>query len=107
MHRDMNQPSLAETLVSAQLRQNQRLERIDRTVDRQTLRKLAEGLYSARGESRPAYPPLVKVLLEQSYNPLKPAVRSGIERPIGLPLFVVGISMDMQTPLPVQGQRGP
>ena len=32
MHREMSQGSLVETLVSAKLGQNQRLERIDRAV---------------------------------------------------------------------------
>ena len=40
LHRDVNQTSLAGTLVSAKLRQNQRLERVERTVDRPTLGRL-------------------------------------------------------------------
>ncbi len=60
----MGQGSLAETLVSAKLGQNQRLERIDRAVAWDRLDKLVEGVYSAK-EGRPSYPPLmmVKVLL--------------------------------------------
>ena len=93
--------------MSAQLRQNQRLERIDRTVDRQTLRKLAEGLYSARGESRPAYPPLVKALLESRTTLSNPQLEAALNDQSAFRCSVVGISMGMQTPLPVQGQRGP
>ena len=56
----MGQGSLAETLVSAKLGQNQRLERIDRAVAWDRLDKLVEGVYSAK-EGRPSYPPLMMV----------------------------------------------
>ena len=86
MHREMSQGSLAETLVSAKLGQNQRLERIDRAVEWDRLEELVEGVYSAK-EGRPSYPPLMMVkvlLLEQWYKPLRPSDGRGIERPDGL-----------------------
>ena len=60
MHREMSQGSLAETLVSAKLGQNRRLERIDRAVAWDRLEELVEGVYSAK-EGRPSYPPLMMV----------------------------------------------
>ena len=64
MHRQMGQPSLAESLLPQALGRNERLERIGEEVDWERLVLLVEGVYSA-GEGRPSYPPLmmVKVLL--------------------------------------------
>ena len=66
MHREMGQPSLAESLLPQTLGRNDRLERIDEVVDWQRLGRLVNGVYSAR-EGRPSYPPvmMVKVLLLQ------------------------------------------
>ena len=70
MHRDMGQPSLAESLLPETLGNNQRLERIDDAVDWGRFGGLVAGVYSAC-EGRPSYPPLTMVkvlLLEQWYN---------------------------------------
>ena len=73
MNRDVNRTSLAETLVSAKLRQNQRLERVDRAVDRQSLGKLG------------------------------PSDGSGVGPQVGPSLFVRLGFKGTQTPPPLQG----
>ena len=64
MHRQMGQPSLAESLLPRTLGRNERLERIGEEVDWERFAVLVDGVYSA-DEGRPSYPPLmmVKVLL--------------------------------------------
>ena len=47
MHRDMGQPSLAESLLPETLGNNQRLERIDDAVDWERFGGLVAGVYSA------------------------------------------------------------
>ena len=70
MHREMDQPSLVESLLPEKLEKNQRLERVHQAVNWVRIGKLAPQVYDAP-EGRPSYPPLlmVKVLpLEQWYD---------------------------------------
>ena len=99
MHREMSQGSLAETLVSAKLGQNQRLERIDRAVAWDRLDKLVEGVYSAK-EGRPSYPPLMMVkvlLLEQWYNLSDPQMEEALNDRMAFRRFV-GLGFQKDAP---------
>ena len=90
MHREMRQQTLAETLVSAKLGQNKRLERIQQVVDWERLDKLVEGIYSAK-EGRPSYPPLMMVkvlLLEQWYNLSDPQMEEALNDRMAFRRFV-------------------
>ena len=60
MHRQIGQPSLAETLLPETLGRNERLERIGEEVNWERFAMLVEGIYSA-DEGRPSYPPLMMV----------------------------------------------
>ncbi len=70
MHREMGQPSLAESLLPETLGHNGRLERIKDAVDWDRFGRLLTRVHSAP-EGRPGYPPLmmVKVLLHQARWP--------------------------------------
>ena len=71
MHRQMGQPSLAESLLPRTLGRNERLEQIGEEIDWERFAVLVDRVYSAEG--RPSYPPLMMVkvlLLEQWYNPV-------------------------------------
>jgi IS5 family transposase len=99
MHTEMSQGSLAETLVSAKLGQNQRLERIDRAVAWDRLDKLVEGVYSAK-EGRPSYPPLMMVkvlLLEQWYNLSDPQMEEALNDRMAFRRFV-GLGFQKDAP---------
>ena len=99
MHTEMIQGSLAETLVSAKLGQNQRLERIDRAVAWDRLDKLVEGVYSAK-EGRPSYPPLMMVkvlLLEQWYNLSDPQMEEALNDRMAFRRFV-GLGFQKDAP---------
>ena len=76
--------------MSAKLGQNARLERIDKTVDWETLGKLVEGVYAAKG-GRPSYPPLMMVkvlLLEQWCNLSDPQMEEALNDRMAFRRFV-------------------
>ena len=60
MHRDMGQPSLAESLLPETLGHNERLERIAEAFDWDRFGRLLARVHSAQ-EGRPSYPPLMMV----------------------------------------------
>ena len=99
MHRDMGQPSLAESLLPETLGNNQRLERIDDAVDWGRFGGLVAGVYSAC-EGRPSYPPLTMVkvlLLEQWYNLSDPQMEEALGDRISFRRFV-GLGLQDETP---------
>ena len=99
MHREMGQPSLAESLLPETLGQNERLERIDEAVDWERFGRLVAGVYSAR-EGRPSYPPLTMVkvlLLEQWYNLSDPQMEEALGDRISFRRFV-GLGLQDETP---------
>ena len=99
MHRDMGQPSLAESLLPETLGRNERLERIDEVVDWQRLGRLVSGVYSAR-EGRPSYPPVMMVkvlLLQQWYNLTDPQMEEALRDRISFRRFV-GLGLQDDTP---------
>ena len=99
MHRQMGQPSFAETLLSEKLGQNERLERIGKVVDWGRLRRLVAEVHSA-GEGRPSYPPLMMVkvlLLEQWYNLSDPEMEEALKDRISFRRFV-GLGLEDDTP---------
>ena len=99
MHRQMGQPSFAETLLSEKLGQNERLERIGKVVDWGRLRRLVAEVHSA-GEGRPSYPPLMMVkvlLLEQWYNLSDPEMEEALKDRISFRRFV-GLGLQDDTP---------
>ena len=99
MHRDMGQPSLAESLLPETLGNNQRLERIDDAVDWGRFGGLVTGVYSAC-EGRPSYPPLMMVkvlLLEQWYNLSDPQMEEALGDRISFRRFV-GLGLQDETP---------
>jgi len=90
MHRQMGQPSFAETLLSQRLGQNERLERIGKVVDWGRLGRLVEEVHSA-AEGRPSYPPLMMVkvlLLQQWYNLSDPEMEETLKDRISFRRFV-------------------
>lgn len=99
MHREMGQPSLAESLLPETLGRNERLERIDEVVDWQRLGRLVSGVYSAR-EGRPSYPPVMMVkvlLLQQWYNLTDPQMEEALRDRISFRRFV-GLGLQDDTP---------
>ena len=99
MHRQMGQPSFAETLLSEKLGQNERLERIGKVVDWGRLCRLVAEVHSA-GEGRPSYPPLMMVkvlLLEQWYNLSDPEMEEALKVRISFRRFV-GLGLQDDTP---------
>lgn len=99
MHRQMGQPSLAESLLPQTLGRNERLERIGEEVDWERFAVLVEGIYSA-GEGRPSYPPLMMVkvlLLEQWYNLSDPQMEEALGDRISFRRFV-GLGLQDETP---------
>ena len=101
MHRQIGQPSLAETLLPETLGRNERLERIGEEVDWERFAMLVEGIYSA-DEGRPSYPPLMMVkvlLLEQWYNLSDPHMEEALGDRISFRRFV-GLGLQDETPDP-------
>ena len=99
MHRQIGQPSLAETLLPETLGRNERLERIGEEVDWERFAMLVEGIYSA-DEGRPSYPPLMMVkvlLLEQWYNLSDPHMEEALGDRISFRRFV-GLGLQDETP---------
>ena len=99
MHREIGQPSLAESLLSQTLGRNQRLERIGDAVDWDRFASLVDGVYSAE-EGRPSYPPLMMVkvlLLEQWYNLSDPQMEEALGDRISFRRFV-GLGLEDETP---------
>ncbi len=99
MHREMGEPSLAESLLPETLGQNVGLERIDDAVDWDRFSELVAGVYSA-GEGRPSYPPLTMVkvlLLEQWYNLSEPRMEEVLGDRISFRRFV-GLGLQDDTP---------
>ena len=99
MHREIGQPSLAESLLPQTLGKNQRLERIDDAVDWGRFASLVDGVYSAE-EGRPSYPPLMMLkalLLEQWYNLSDPQMEEALGDRISFRRFV-GLGLEDQTP---------
>lgn len=99
MHRQMGQPSFAETLLSEKLGQNERLERIDKVVDWARLGQLVAGVHSA-AEGRPSYPPLMMVkvlLLQQWHNLSDPEMEDTLKDRISFRRFV-GLGLEDDTP---------
>ena len=99
MHREMGQPSLAESLLPETLGRNDRLERIDEVVDWERLGRLVSGVYSAR-EGRPSYPPVMMVkvlLLQQWYNLTDPQMEEALRDRISFRRFV-GLGLQDDTP---------
>lgn len=99
MHRQLGQPSLAESLLSQTLGRNERLERIGDEVDWERFAALVKGVYSAR-EGRPSYPPLMMVkvlLLEQWYNLSDPQMEEALGDRISFRRFV-GLGLEDETP---------
>ena len=97
MHRDMGQPSLAESLLPETLGNNQRLERIDDAVDWGRFGGLVTGVTA---EGRPSYPPLTMVkvlLLEQWYNLSDPQMEEALGDRISFRRFV-GLGLQDETP---------
>ena len=99
MHRQMGQPSLAESLLPRTLGRNERLERIGEEVDWERFAVLVDGVYSA-DEGRPSYPPLMMVkvlLLEQWYNLSAPQMEEALGDRISFRRFV-GLGLQDETP---------
>lgn len=99
MHRQIGQPTLAETLLPEHLGRNRRLERIDEEVDWEKFARLVEGIYAAE-EGRPSYPPLMMVkvlLLEQWYNLSDPQMEEALWDRISFRRFV-GLGLGDDTP---------
>ena len=99
MHRQMGQPSLAESLLPQTLGRNERLERIGGEFDWERFATLVDGIYSA-GEGRPSYPPLMMVkvlLLEQWYNLSDPQMEEALGDRISFRRFV-GLGLEDDTP---------
>ena len=90
MHRDMGQPSLAESLLPETLGHNERLERIAEAFDWDRFGRLLARVHSAV-EGRPSYPPLMMVkvlLLEQWYNLSDPQMEEALQDRISFRRFV-------------------
>ncbi len=99
MHREMGQPSLAESLLPKSLGRNERLERIDRMVAWDRFDRMVAGIHSAR-EGRRSYPPLMMVkvlLLEQWYNLSDPQMEEALQDRISFRRFV-GLGLQDDTP---------
>ncbi len=99
MHRELGQPSLAESLLPEGLGSNHQLERINDAVDWGRFNRLVEGVYSA-SEGRPSYPPLTMVkvlLLEQWYNLSDPQMEEALGDRISFRRFV-GLGLQDDTP---------
>ena len=99
MHRQMGNPSLAESLLPQTLGRNERLERIGEEIDWDRLALLVDGIYSA-DEGRPSYPPLMMVkvlLLEQWYNLSDPQMEEALGDRISFRRFV-GLGLQDDTP---------
>ncbi len=99
MHRQMGQPSLAESLLSQTLGRNVRLERIAGEFDWDRFATLVEDIYSC-GEGRPSYPPLMMVkalFLEQWYNLSDPQMEEALGDRISFRRFV-GLGLEDDTP---------
>ena len=99
MHRQMGQPSLAETLLPETLGRNERLERIGEEIDWDRFAVLVDGIYSA-DEGRPSYPPLMMVkvlLLEQWYTLSDPQMEEALGDRISFRRFV-GLGLQDDTP---------
>ena len=99
MHRQMEHPPLAESLLPQTLGRNERLERIGEEIDWERFALLEDGIYSA-DEGRPIYPPLmiVKVLpLEQWYNLSDPQMEEALGDHIPFNRFV-GLGLQDDTP---------
>ena len=99
MHRQMGQPSLAESLLPQTLGRNKRLERIADEFDWDRFGSLVEDIYSS-GEGRPSYPPLTMVkvlLLEQWYNLSDPQMEEALSDRISFCRFV-GLGLEEDTP---------
>lgn len=99
MHRQMSQPSLAESLLPQTLGRNERLERIADEFDWDRFASLVEDIYSS-DEGRPSYPPLTMVkvlLLEQWYNLSDPQMEEALSDRISFRRFV-GLGLEDDTP---------
>ena len=99
MHRQMGQPSLAESLLPQTLGRNERLERIADEFDWDRFDSLVEDIYSS-GEGRPSYRPLTMVkvlLLEQWYNLSDPQMEEALSDRISFRRFV-GLGLEDDTP---------
>ena len=99
MHRQMGQPSLAESLLPQTLGRNERLERIAGEFDWDRFASLVEDIYSS-GEGRPSYPPLTMVkvlLLEQWYSLSDPQMEEALSDRISFRRFV-GLGLEDDTP---------
>ena len=99
MHRQMGQPSLAESLLPQTLGRNERLERIADEFDWDRFASLVDDIYSS-GEGRPSYPPLTMVkvlLLEQWYNLSDPQMEEALSDRISFRRFV-GLGLEDETP---------
>ena len=99
MHRDMGQPSLAESLLPETLGHNERLERIAEAFDWDRFGRLLARVHSAQ-EGRPSYPPLMMVkvlLLEQWYNLSDPQMEEALQDRISFRRFV-GLGLQDDTP---------
>ncbi len=99
MHREMGQPSLAESLLPQTLGRNERLERIDAMIDWEWLGRLVSRVYSAR-EGRPSYPPITMVkalLIQQWYNLSDPQMEEALADRISFRRFV-GLGLQDDTP---------
>ena len=99
MHREMGQPSLAESLLPETLGHNERLERIAEAFDWDRFDRLLARVHSAQ-EGRPSYPPLMMVkvlLLEQWYNLSDPQMEEALQDRISFRRFV-GLGLQDDTP---------
>ena len=99
MHRQMGQPSLAESLLAQTLGRNKRLERIADEFDWDRFGSLVEDIYSSV-EGRPSYRPLTMVkvlLLEQWYNLSDPQMEEALSDRISFRRFV-GLGLEEDTP---------
>ena len=99
MHRQMGQPSLAESLLPETLGRNERLEQIGEEIDWDRFAVLVDGIYSA-DEGRPSYPPLMMVkvlLLEQWYNLSDPQMEEALGDRISFRRFV-GLGLQTRPP---------
>ena len=99
MHREMGHPSLAEALLPENLGKNERLERIDKSVDWDRFRQLVASVYCAP-EGRPSYPPLLMVkvlLLQQWYSLSDPQMEEALRDRISFRRFV-GLGLEDDTP---------
>lgn len=99
MHREMGQPSLAESLLPQTLGRNERLERIDEMIDWKRLGQLVSEVYSAR-EGRPSYPPIMMVkalLIQQWYSLSDTQMEEALTDRISFRRFV-GLGLQDDTP---------